>query len=115
LRILLFQNLNRSSKAFRAEEGSPVEAPEDEDEGGAAVVVSRSREGRASKRAHSLAVSVGETRAVMVRAHSKRAAGSKWVHCTQDMRSCGHFGQRLSGRMFGSTRVPQRAHRATSR
>ena len=111
--------MKRSSKALRAvEECAPplAELPPLFDEGDAAdVEVSRSRLVRASNSGHSLATSLGETRIDRGREHSKRAEGSKFVHCTQARRSCWHLGHDVPESACASISVPQRAQRATSR
>ena len=96
-------------------DGAP-DCPFAPDAGGpVAAVVSRSHPVRASKSGHSLAASLGETRAVIGLEHSKRADGSKYVHWTQERSSCWHFGQVLREKTWASTSVPQRAQRVTSR
>ena len=70
---------------------------------------------RAVKNGHSLATSFGETRAVMVCVHSKRAPGSKCTHCAHERRSWPHLVHLLREKICESTSVPQREQRATSR
>src|SRR2546423_15567853 len=75
--------LNRFANACLASVGFPEE-------------VSRSTTVRAANNSHSFRAPLFAIRAVIGLRHSKRAPGSKEVHCRQVWRSALQFGQQLS-------------------
>lgn len=89
--------LNSFENASRAFVGGPDE-------------VSRSTTIRVANSSHSLRACLFTIRAGIGLLHSRRAPGSKYVHCRQLWRAALHFAQELSKLMFGGVFVPHAVH-----
>jgi len=97
LATLCIHFLNSFANASRASVGGPEE-------------VSRSTTIRAANSSHSLRACLFTIRAGIGLLHSRRAPGSKCVHCRQLWRSALHFGQELSNLMFAGAFAPHAVH-----
>ena len=70
---------------------------------------------RIEKKAHSLRLSLGETRSLIGWLHSKRLEGSKCSHCLQECNSNPHFAHWPTGSVNACSSVPHWAQRETVR
>src|SRR6185436_149840 len=91
-----FHFLNSFANASRAFVGGPEE-------------VWRSTTIRPANSSQVLRACLFTIRAVIGLVHSRRAPGSKYVHCRQLCRSALHFGQVLSKFIFGGAFAPHEA------